>query len=60
MYLVHVADYLASTLEGGFKLDQPSPAIVPEVFESLKLSDKIIDELLFDLQEKLEEAETAV
>ena len=60
VFLVHVADYLASTLEGGFKLDQPSPAIVPEVFESLKLTDKIIDELLFDLQEKLEEVDATV
>ncbi len=60
VYLVHVADYLAARLEGGFKLDQPSPAIVPEVRESLKLTDEMIESLLVELQEKLEEADTAV
>lgn len=60
VYLVHVADYLAARLEGGFKLDQPTPAIVPEVRESLKLTDEMIESLVVELQEKLEEAETAV
>ena len=60
VYLVHVADDLAATREGGFKLDQPSPKIVLEVFESLKLTDKILEELMLDLQEKLEEAGEAV
>jgi len=60
VYLVHVGDYLAATLDQGFKLDQPMPEIIPEVFESLKLTDKILDELLFDLQEKLEEVESVL
>ncbi len=59
VFLVHAADVLAGQLVGGFKLDQNELKIVPEVRESLKLTDEMLAEVFDDLQEKLEEENAA-
>lgn len=56
VYVVHAADVLASTLEGGFKLDQPGQKLCPEVREELKITDELFEELLVKLQESIEES----
>ncbi len=55
VYVVHAADVLAASLEGGFKLDQPGQKMCPEVREELKITDEMFADLLKTLAESLEE-----
>ncbi len=56
VYVVHAADVLAASLEGGFKLDQPGQKMCPVVREELKITDEMFADLLEKLAEALEEA----
>lgn len=55
VYVVHAADKIASALEGGFKLDNPSVEIQREVVEDLKLTDDVLAEVTEKLIEALNE-----
>ena len=57
VYVVHVADIMASRLDGGFKLDNPSPSIHSEVMEDLKLTDELIEGLMEKLVEAVNESD---
>jgi len=55
VYIVHAADKIASMIDGGFKLDNPSSTIQQEVIEDLKLTDEIISDLVEKLVEAINE-----
>ncbi len=57
VYIVHAADVIASMIDGGFKLDNPSMEIHKEVIEDLKLTPDMIDDLVMKLIEELNDAE---
>ncbi len=59
VYVVHAADKIASMLDDGFKLDNPSNAIQREVMEDLKLTEEIITEIFNQLVESLNDPEQA-
>ncbi len=59
VYVVHAADKIASMIEGGFKLDNPSTAIQKEVAEELGITDGMINDLLEKLIEAVNEATEA-
>ena len=56
VYIVHAADVIASMIDGGFKLDNPSMEIHKEVIEDLKLTPDMINDLVMKLIEELNEA----
>jgi len=55
VYIVHAADKIASMIDGGFKLDNPSTTIHQEVIEDLKLTEEIINDLVEKLVEAINE-----
>jgi len=55
VYIVHAADVIASMIDGGFKLDNPSPKIHQEVIDDLDLTDAMIADLVAKLVEALNE-----
>ncbi|MGV6815523.1 MAG: HDOD domain-containing protein [Phycisphaerales bacterium] len=57
VYVVHAADIIASMIDGGFKLDNPTGEIHKEVVEELKLTDAMISDLLENLIEAVNEAD---
>lgn len=59
VYIVHAADVIASMIDGGLKLDNPNPTIQTEVFEDLKLTDEIVNDLLEKLVETLNDPDQA-
>lgn len=59
VYVVHAADKIASMLDDGFKLDNPSNAIQREVMEDLKLTEEIITDTFNQLVESLNDPEQA-
>lgn len=59
VYVVHAADKIASMLDDGFKLDNPSNTIQREVMEDLKLTEEIITEIFNQLVESLNDPEQA-
>ncbi len=59
VYVVHAADKIASMMEGGFQLDNPSKEIQREVMEELKLTQEIVDELIQKLVETLNDPDQA-
>ncbi len=59
VYVVHAADKIASMLEGGFRLDNPSVSIQQEVLEELKITPEIIDEMVEKLGEALNDPDQA-
>lgn len=60
VYVVHAADKIAAMIDGGFKLDNPTATIQREVFEDLKLTDAIVNEILGKLIETLNDPDQAV
>ena len=56
VYIVHAADVIASMIDGGFKLDNPTLQIHKEVVEDLKLTDMMITDLVNKLVEEINEA----
>lgn len=59
VFVVHAADKIASSLETGFKLDNPSMEVQREVMEALKLTQDIIDEVTEKLVEALNDPDQA-
>ncbi len=56
VYIVHAADVIASMIDGGFKLDNPTLEIHKEVVEDLKLTDAMITDLVTKLVEEINAA----
>ena len=57
VYIVHAADKIASMLEGGFRLDNPSTEIHQEVVEFFGITEEMVQDTLVKLNEALEEPE---
>tara|TARA_R110002072_G_scaffold42064_5_gene117587 strand:- start:27305 stop:28180 length:876 start_codon:yes stop_codon:yes gene_type:complete len=56
VYIVHAADIIASMIDGGFKLDNPTLEIHKEVVDDLKLTDAMITDLVTKLVEEINAA----
>jgi len=59
VYIVHAADVIASMIEGGLKIDNPTLEIHTEVLEDLKLTDEIIQDMVKKLVEALDDPDQA-
>ncbi|MHA7814460.1 MAG: HDOD domain-containing protein [Phycisphaerales bacterium] len=59
VFVVHAADKIASMLDGGFRLDNPSADIHQEVLEELKITQEIVEETLAKLTEALSDPDQA-
>jgi HD-like signal output (HDOD) protein len=56
VYVVHAADKIASMIDGGFKLDNPSCEIQKEVMEELGITDAMVTDMIEKLIEAVNEA----